>query len=67
MNDRLQHQLAHLPDRPGCYQFKAADGTVLYVGKAESLRNRVRSYFQEGAAHHPRIRLMVSRAADWPD
>lgn len=64
MNDRLQHQLANLPDRPGCYQFKAADGSVLYVGKAESLRNRVRSYFQESATHHPRIRLMVSRVED---
>lgn len=64
MNDSLQQQLARLPDRPGCYIFRDNTGQVLYVGKAEVLKNRVRSYFQEGAQHTPRIRLMVSRVAD---
>jgi excinuclease ABC subunit C len=64
MTDLLQQKLARLPDKPGCYLFKDAAGQVLYVGKAEVLRHRVRSYFQESAVHSPRIRVMVSRAAD---
>lgn len=61
MPSPLQQQLAQLPDGPGCYLFHAEDGTVLYVGKAESLRSRVRSYFQESAALGPRLRLLVER------
>lgn len=64
MTEALQLKLSQLPDRPGCYLFRDAGGKVLYVGKAEVLRNRVRSYFQESAAHTARIRLMVSRVAD---
>jgi len=64
MTELLQQKLANLPDRPGCYVFRDAGGKVLYVGKAEVLRNRVRSYFQESASHSARIRLMVARAAD---
>ncbi|MCC2671575.1 MAG: excinuclease subunit [Armatimonadetes bacterium] len=64
MTDALQHKLSQLPDKPGCYLFKDASGQVLYVGKAEVLRNRVRSYFQDSAAHSARIRIMVSRVAD---
>lgn len=56
-------QLASLPDRPGCYQFKDAAGAVLYVGKAENLRSRVRSYFQPGAAHTPRTAALVRQVA----
>lgn len=41
-------KLDELPTRPGCYIFRGGDGAVLYVGKAKSLRSRVRSYFQEG-------------------
>jgi excinuclease ABC subunit C len=64
MNEALQQKLAQLPDRPGCYVFKDSSGQALYVGKAEVLRNRVRSYFQDSAAHTPRIRVMVSRVAE---
>lgn len=64
MNPQLQHKLSQLPDKPGCYIYRDAAGQVLYVGKAEVLRNRVRSYFQESASHSGRIRLMVSRVAD---
>ncbi len=60
----LQTKLDSLPTRPGCYQLLDSKGDVLYVGKAQNLRSRVRSYFQESADHHPRIRLMVSRVAD---
>src|SRR3954447_14581429 len=60
----LEEALKSLPDRPGSYLFKDRDGSVLYVGKAASLRSRVRSYFQEGGAHSPRTRLMVARVYD---
>ena len=43
MNDALADKLKHLPTSPGVYQHKDAEGTVLYVGKAKNLRNRVRS------------------------
>src|ERR1041384_68024 len=60
----VQQKLATLPDRPGCYLFKDEAGKVLYVGKALSLRSRVRQYFQEGGGHTARIRLMVPRVRD---
>ena len=43
----LAEKLSKLPIKPGIYQFKNADGTVIYVGKAKNLKNRVKSYFQE--------------------
>ncbi len=46
----LEQKLASLPTQPGCYLFKDKNGAVLYVGKAKSLRSRVRSYFQEGGS-----------------
>ncbi|MBV9056908.1 MAG: excinuclease ABC subunit UvrC [Candidatus Eremiobacteraeota bacterium] len=46
------------------YLMVGADGDILYIGKAISLRNRVRSYFQEGAVHHPRTAAMVEKVAD---
>ncbi|HQP36240.1 MAG TPA: GIY-YIG nuclease family protein, partial [Polyangiaceae bacterium] len=46
----LQAKLDNLPQRPGCYVFKDQAGRVLYVGKATSLRSRVRSYFQESSS-----------------
>jgi len=46
----LEQKLASLPVAPGCYVFKDKSGAVLYVGKAKSLRSRVRSYFQEGGS-----------------
>src|SRR5688572_15904962 len=61
----VQQRLATLPDRPGCYIFKDEAGKVLYVGKALSLRSRVRQYFQEGGGHTARIRLMVPRIRDF--
>jgi excinuclease ABC subunit C len=56
-----------IPDAPGSYQFKDADGRVIYVGKARSLRSRVSSYFQDARNLHPRTAQMVARAAsvDW--
>jgi excinuclease ABC subunit C len=43
--DVLKNKLKHLPAGPGVYLMRAGDGEVLYVGKAKSLRSRVRSYF----------------------
>ena len=59
----LEQTLAQLPDVPGVYLMEDAGGHVLYIGKAISLRNRVRSYFQESSAHHIRIQAMVDRVA----
>jgi excinuclease ABC subunit C len=43
----LADQLSHLPESPGVYLFKDTNGTIIYIGKAKVLKNRVRSYFQE--------------------
>lgn len=64
MSISLEEKIAHLPLRPGVYQFKDKGGNSLYVGKAKRLRNRVRSYFQESKNHDGRIRVMVSKAED---
>ena len=50
MDDALREKLDQLPAQPGVYVFRARGGAVLYVGKASSLRNRVRSYFQPGTS-----------------
>ena len=52
-----------IPDAPGSYQFKDAEGRVIYVGKAASLRQRVGSYFQDPYGLHPRTAQMVASAA----
>jgi len=49
-SDDLLPKLDGLPNEPGCYVFRDGKGATLYVGKAKSLRSRVRSYFQEGAS-----------------
>jgi len=61
---KLNEKIAELPDTPGVYIFKDVSGDVLYVGKAQSLRTRVRSYFQVNADLQPRIRLLVSQVRD---
>ena len=53
--------LAGLPTRPGVYLFRARDGEILYVGKAKSLRSRVRSYFRQDASHTVKTRELVRR------
>ena len=64
LNPTLQDKLKHLPPRPGVYLMKDAEGVILYVGKAKSLRARVRSYFQSGAQHGIKTRELVRRIAD---
>ncbi len=60
----LQDKLDQLPTTPGVYLFKDVVGDVIYVGKAGSLRNRVRSYFQASADLHPRTQSLVERVHD---
>src|SRR5438270_10915243 len=60
----LDQQLARLPDQPGVYKFYDAKNVLLYVGKAKSLRNRVRSYFLKAATLEPHKRQMVTEIAD---
>jgi len=60
----IEEQLKQLPDSPGVYLFRDAEGTILYVGKAANLRHRVRSYFGAGQKLSPKLLKMVSRVAD---
>ena len=60
---KLEESAASLPTGPGVYLFKASDGHVLYVGKAQNLRSRVRQYLS-GADSRMRIPALVERAAD---
>ena len=55
---------AGVPDRPGVYRFRDADGRVIYVGKAKSLRSRLGSYFADPATLHPRTRSLMEAACD---
>ena len=60
----IREKLQHLPDASGVYQFRSVSGDILYIGKAKSLRQRVRSYFQPSANHTLRIQIMVSLVHD---
>lgn len=60
----LSEKVANLPLSPGVYIYRDKGGSVLYVGKAKKLRNRVRSYFQDSGPADGRIRTMVSKIAD---
>lgn len=60
----LNDKLSALPERPGVYVFRDESGEVIYVGKASSLKSRVRSYFQASAGANPKVRALVRRAAD---
>ena len=64
MAKRLEEQLKSLPARPGIYLFRDARGEVLYIGKAKSLRPRVRSYFQQSGDTRTAIRQLPGRVAD---
>lgn len=60
----LREKLKRLPDRPGVYMFKNAAGETIYVGKAVSLRNRVRSYFTSVHTQTAKVRVMAAQIAD---
>jgi excinuclease ABC subunit C len=63
--EALKSKLRHLPDRPGVYLMKDAAGDLLYVGKAKSLRSRVRSYFAASQQHSLKTRELVRRIEDF--
>ena len=59
----LKEELKNLPEQPGVYLMHDDTDTVIYVGKAKILKNRVRQYFQNSANHTPKVRAMVSHIA----
>ena len=59
--EELKQAALSLPYEPGVYLMKDADDTVIYVGKAKKLKNRVSQYFQDTASHTPKTRRMVSQ------
>jgi len=59
VSEKLQGILANLPAKPGCYQFYNAEGTIIYIGKAVNLKNRVRSYFHADSSHDNKTRRLV--------
>ncbi len=61
----IKENLKMLPDAPGVYIHKDKLGQVIYVGKAISLKNRVRQYFQSSANQNPKVRAMVSHIAEF--
>lgn len=63
ISEHLQHKLALLPAKPGCYIMKDENGEILYVGKAKVLKNRVRSYFH--GVHDFKTTRLVSRIRDF--
>ncbi|EPI00998.1 MULTISPECIES: excinuclease ABC subunit UvrC [unclassified Enterococcus] len=63
MNERIKNKLALLPDQPGCYLMKDKNGTIIYVGKAKVLKNRVRSYFT--GSHDAKTERLVSEIEDF--
>lgn len=63
VNDTIKNKLALLPDQPGCYLMKDRQGTIIYVGKAKILKNRVRSYFT--GSHDGKTQRLVSEIEDF--
>lgn len=61
----FQEELKKLPDKPGVYLMKDENGTIIYVGKARVLKNRVRQYFQQSAVHTPKVAAMVSKISEF--
>lgn len=65
MEDKMQEKLKLLPTNPGVYLMKNEQGKIIYVGKAINLKNRVRSYFQSGKNHSPKVISMVQKIFDF--
>jgi excinuclease ABC subunit C len=61
--EAIRHKLALLPDKPGCYLMKNHEGTIIYVGKAKVLKNRVRSYFT--GSHSAKTHRLVMDIVDF--
>ncbi|WP_223881893.1 excinuclease ABC subunit UvrC [Niallia endozanthoxylica] len=63
MNDTIKNKLTLLPEQPGCYLMKDRQGTIIYVGKAKILKNRVRSYFT--GSHDGKTLRLVNEIEDF--
>ena len=63
MNEIIENKLSLLPDLPGCYLMKDRQGTIIYVGKAKILKNRVRSYFT--GTHDAKTQRLVGEIEDF--
>jgi excinuclease ABC subunit C len=64
ISEKLQGILATLPTKPGCYIYRNAEGTIIYIGKAINIKNRVRSYFHADNSHDNKTRRLVRDIAD---
>jgi excinuclease ABC subunit C len=64
ISEKLSGILATLPAKPGCYIYRNTAGEIVYVGKAISLKNRVRSYFHADSSHDAKTRRLVREIAD---
>lgn len=64
ISEKLQGILATLPAKSGCYLYRNTEGQIIYVGKAISLKNRVRSYFHADTSHDSKTRRLVREIAD---
>jgi excinuclease ABC subunit C len=66
---KLEKKLAKLPNSPGIYYFRNAEGGIIYIGKAANLRNRVRQYFQTSRPKDTKTEMMVAEIAalDWTE
>ena len=63
MNETIKNKLSILPDEPGCYLMRDRQNTIIYVGKAKNLKNRVRSYFT--GSHNGKTQRLVSEIEDF--
>ncbi|TDT63725.1 excinuclease ABC subunit UvrC [Fonticella tunisiensis] len=61
----IQEALKNLPDHPGVYLMKNSEGEIIYIGKAVSLKNRVRQYFQNSRNHSPKVIAMVKHIEEF--
>lgn len=64
IDSQLEAKLESLPHKPGVYLFKDSGGKIIYVGKARSLRHRVKAYFQEGLPADPKTEVLISKIKD---
>lgn len=61
MNPKFESVIRNLPQKPGVYRYYGVGDTLLYIGKAKNLKNRVSSYFQDGRPKNERLTLMISQ------
>ena len=61
----ITEQLKKIPEKPGVYLMKDKDGEIIYIGKANSLKSRVRQYFQSNKNQHPKVRAMIEHISEF--